>query len=140
MVVPTGIVRVIAVDGRNLTGKIGVQFERIADGQFAIPLSTYSDPGNVRAVQIENGMRGSIIAVRDLHPVPKVQDFVFVDRGRADGIVQGDVFEVLARSVDGDRSPERCVYRERFRVGDVLWCPLESSGSSPWMDAPLRGR
>ncbi len=109
VVVPTGIVRVIAVDGRNLTGQIGVQFERIADGQFAIPLSTYSDPGNVRAVQIENGMRGSIIAVRDLHPVPKVQDFVFVDRGRADGIAPGDIFEVLARSVDRDRLPQRRV-------------------------------
>ena len=109
VVVPTGIVRVIAVDGRDLTGQIAVQFERIADGQFALPLSTYVDPGAVRAVPIENGMRGSIIDVRDLHPVPKLLDVVFVDRGRADGIVPGDLFEVLARSVDRDRPPQRRV-------------------------------
>lgn len=109
VVVPTGIVRVIAVDGRNLTGQIAVQFERIADGQFALPLSTYTDPGDVRAVPIENGMRGSIIGVRDLHPVPTMRDVVFVDRGRADGIVAGDLFEVLARSVDRDRPPQRRV-------------------------------
>ena len=107
VVVPTGISRVIAVDGRDLTGQIAVQFERVTDGQLALPLSTYPDPGDVRAVPIENGMRGSIIDARDVHPVPKQRDIVFVDRGRADGIVPGDIFEVLARSMVRDRSPER---------------------------------
>jgi hypothetical protein len=141
VVVPTGIVRVIAVDGRDLTGKIAVQFARITDGQFALPLSTYLDPGDVRAVPIENGLRGSIIDVRDLHPVPKLLDIVFVDRGRVDGIVPGDLFEVLARSVDRDRPPQRRVavlkiVRVNERSATAVILALSDIGTQP--DAAVR--
>ena len=141
VVVPTGIGRIIAVDGRDLTGQIAVQFGRITDGQFALPLSTYVDPGGVRAVPIENGMRASVIGVRDLHPVPKLRDVVFIDRGRADGIVQGDVFEVLARSLDPDRPPERRIavleiVRVNERSASAIILSQSDIGVGP--DAPVR--
>ena len=101
VVVPTGIVRVVAVEGRNVRAEVTMQFGRVADGQVALPVTPVRDRSNVRAQPIENGMRGSIIAGRDLHPVPGLQDVIFIDRGRADGVVPGDVFEVVAPNEDG---------------------------------------
>ena len=95
VVVPTGIVRVGGVEGRNVRGEVLMQFERIADGQVALPLPAFRDREATPA-PIENGMRGSIIAPRDLHPVASLRDVMFVDRGRVDGIVPGDIFEVLS--------------------------------------------
>ena len=109
VVVPSGIVRVIDVDGRTVRGEVIMQFERITDGRVSLPLSAYRDPGGARPARIENGMRGSIIAQRDLHPVPALSDVVFIDRGRVDGIVPGDVFEVLVPSPNPDVPPRRRV-------------------------------
>ncbi len=109
VVVPSGIVRVTGVDGRTVRGEVTAQFERIVDGRVALPLPAYRDPGGVRPAHIENGMRGSIVAVRDLHPVPTLREVVFIDRGRVDGIVPGDVFEVLVPSPNPDVPPRRRV-------------------------------
>jgi hypothetical protein len=95
IVVPTGIARVVAVDGRELRAEIEAQFERVADGQVALPIERFRDRGGVDPVPIENGMRGSIIEIRDLHRVAGLWNVVFVDRGRVDGIVPGDEFEVI---------------------------------------------
>ena len=141
VVVPSGIVRVTEVDGRTVRGEVAVQFERIVDGRVALPLPTYRDRGGVRPAQIENGMRGSIVAVRDVHPVPTLRDVVFIDRGRVDGIVPGDVFEVLAPSPNPDVPPRRRVaVIEIVRVNEA-----SASAVISWIfdigvgaDAPVR--
>jgi hypothetical protein len=107
IVVPTGIARVVQVSGREVEAEIEMQFERVADGQVALPI----DPFRVRMgepVPIENGMRGEIIAIRNLHPVATLFDVVFVDRGREDGIVPGDEFEVIVED-EGSEFPARQV-------------------------------
>ena len=119
VVVPSGIVRVIEVAGSIVRGEVTAQYERIADGRVILPLPPYRDIGDVRPARIENGMRGSIVAVRDLHPVPLLRDVVFIDRGRVDGIVPGDVFEVLAPSLDPDVPPwRRVAVMEIVRVNE----------------------
>ena len=104
IVVPTGIARVVAIDGRNIRAEIETQFERVADGQVALPIEPFRDRGRVDPVPIENGMWGSVIIARDLHPVPGLLNVVFVDRGRADGIVPGDEFEVIVED-EGSELP-----------------------------------
>jgi len=108
IVVPTAIARVVQVRGRDVEAQIEMQFERVADGQVALPIEPFRDRGGAEPVPIENGMRGSIIAVRNLHPMAGLLNVVFIDRGRGDGIVPGDVFEVIVED-EGSVFPPRPV-------------------------------
>ena len=102
LVVPTGIARVVAVDGRDVWAQIETQFDRVADGQVALPLEPFRDRRGIDPLPIENGMRGSIITVRDQNPLAGFLNIVFIDRGRADGIVPGDEFEVIVEQEDSE--------------------------------------
>ncbi len=141
VVVPSGIVRVTEVDGRTVRGEVTAQFERITDGRVTLPLPSYRNLGGARPAHIENGMRGSIVAVRDLHPVPTLRDVVFIDRGRVDGIVPGDVFEVLAPSLNPDMPPRRRVavieiVRVNERSASAVLSQIHDIGVRA--DAPVR--
>lgn len=94
VVVPLGIARVSAVQEKQLLAQVISQFGRIRDGQLAIPLEPFKDPGEVRPTPVEQGLEGHLIAARELHAIFGVQQILFIDRGRADGIVPGDIFEV----------------------------------------------
>ena len=102
VVVPTGLVRVSQVSGRNVRATVVKQFARVTDGQVAIPIEPFRDPGLIVPVPVENGVMGRIISRRDRNRVALQQDIVFIDLGRADGIVPGDVFEVLRPPRDND--------------------------------------
>ncbi len=104
LVLPTGIARVVAVDGRDVRAQIETQFGRVTDGQVALPIEPFRDRGSVNPVPIENGMRGSIITIRDRNPLAGFLNIVFIDRGRADGIVPGDEFEVIVEE-EGSELP-----------------------------------
>ncbi len=95
IVTPTGIVRVTDVAGSNLRAEIVAQFDRVSDGQSAIPLERFDDPGYVVPVPVQNGSMGEIVVVRDPEPLVGQQDIVFVNLGRQDGVALGDVFEIL---------------------------------------------
>ncbi len=95
VIVPSGLIRVTDVAGSRVTGDVVAQFHRVISGQSALPVEPFSDPGTVEPVPIENGMTGSVIAVRDLHPVPGKLNVIFIDLGREQGVAIGDIFEVL---------------------------------------------
>ena len=95
VVVPTGIVRVTTVSGRRVLAQVLTQFGVVLSHQSSLPLEAFTDPGNVSPLPVEGGITGSVIRVRDRHPVPGQQNIVFVDFGRADGVVPGDIFEIV---------------------------------------------
>lgn len=98
VVVPTGILVVSHVSDGRLLAQVVSQFRRVTDGQVAMPLEKFRDPGNVEPQPVEGGLVAKVIALRDPHPVPNVQDVVFIDAGREQGVVLGDLFEVLGPS------------------------------------------
>ncbi|KPJ92461.1 MAG: hypothetical protein AMS18_07360 [Gemmatimonas sp. SG8_17] len=112
---PNGIVRVSAVAGSKVRAEVVNQFNRVADGQYAIPLERFDDPGDVVPVPVENGAMGEIIELRDPAPFVGQQAIVFIDLGRSDGVVLGDVFEVLRQ-----RDPEMVASGQAWDVVAIM--------------------
>ncbi|MGH7700366.1 MAG: LysM peptidoglycan-binding domain-containing protein [Gemmatimonadales bacterium] len=99
VVVPHGVVRVTEVQERQVLAQVIMQFARIRNGHLTLPLEPFRDPGEVRPTPVQQGLEGRVVAPRDLHTLVQQQQFLFVDRGRAEGVVPGDVFEVYRPAV-----------------------------------------
>lgn len=108
VVVPVGVARVTAVQPQQVLALVIMQFGRIKGGNLAMPLEPFKDPGNVRPTAVEQGLEGRLIGMRDEHVLAGAQQVVFVDKGRADGVALGDVFEVYRAASEevGGRSEE----------------------------------
>jgi hypothetical protein len=128
VVVPHGIARVTEVQDRQVLAEVVVQFARVRNGHLAMPLEPFRDPGNTRPLPVEQGLEGTLVASRDLHALVNQQQFLFVDKGRADGVVPGDLFEVY-RPAEGEpgTASERVLAtllivhtRERSATGMVI--------------------
>jgi LysM repeat protein len=97
VVVPAGVARVTELQRRQVLAQVlpNMQFSRILGaGYLALPLEPFKDPGQVRPTLIEQGLEGQVIAQRDLHALTISQQIIFINRGRADGVTPGDMFEV----------------------------------------------
>ena len=94
VIVPVGVARVTEPQRRQVLADVVMQFGRIRDGNLALPLEPFKDPGEVRPTPVDQGLEGTVIAERDLHVLSGLQQVLFINRGRADGVTPGDVFEV----------------------------------------------
>ncbi len=119
IVYPTGIAEVEGVGPTGVVGEVVAQYNRITDGQVALPLEAFPDPGNVMPVPVENGMMGSIIEPRQLNPVPGMQQILFIDLGRNAGVQVGDVFAILKPSEAEGVEPKRIGYTRIVHVRDL---------------------
>ena len=128
VVVPVGIARVTAVQERQVLAQLVTQYARVRDGRLAIPLEPFKDPGRVRPTPVEMGLEGRVISKRDVHEIVNAAEQLFIDKGRADGVVPGDIFEVYqpATATVGEGSEQVRVTmmiihtRERSATGLVL--------------------
>lgn len=95
VVVPVGIVQVTLVQPQQILGTLVAQYSapRRDRRYVAMPLEPFRDPGEVRPVPVETGLEGTMIGLRDIQWLAGTQDYVFIDRGRSDGVVPGDLFE-----------------------------------------------
>ncbi|MEP6572119.1 MAG: LysM peptidoglycan-binding domain-containing protein [Gemmatimonadota bacterium] len=104
VIVPTGIARILDVSTKENTAEVIAEYGAIRIDQFTLPLEKYSNPGNVHAVPISDGVQGALIASRDPQDLKGPQDVVFIDKGKKDGVALGDIFEVRrTSSSSGDR-------------------------------------
>jgi len=94
VVVPVGIARVTGVEEQQVLAVVVAQFSRVRDGALAMPLEPFRDPGQVRPTPVEQGLVGQLVEARDPHPIAGVLQYFFIDKGRAEGVTLGDVFEV----------------------------------------------
>ena len=128
VVIPVGIARVTIVEEDQVLARVVAQFGRIRDGEFAMPLEPFKDPGQVRPTPVEQGLVGRLLEPRDPHPIAGAQQYYFIDKGRSQGVMPGDVFEIYkpASGVVGTASEEvRAVMmivhtRERSATGLLI--------------------
>lgn len=120
VVVPTGVARVTELQRRQVLADVIMQFHRIRDGQLALPLEPFKDAGLVRPAPVERGLEGQVVAVRDFHEIQTPQQIVFINRGRAEGVTPGDVFEVFkpASGLPGSASEEVMMVLEIVHTRD----------------------
>ncbi len=95
VVVPLGIARVTSQSDEQVLAVVVAQFGRIRDGHLAMPLEPFKNPGEVRPTPVEQGLAGRLLGPRDVHWIAGAQQFFFIDKGRAEGVTLGDVFEVF---------------------------------------------
>ena len=94
VVVPLGIARVTSVEEEQVLARVVAQFGSIRNGRLALPLEPFKSPGEVRPTPVEQGLAGHLLASRDGRTIAGPQQFFFIDKGRSEGVVPGDVFEV----------------------------------------------
>jgi len=94
VVVPLGIARVTSVEEEQVLARVVTQFGSIRNGRLSLPLEPFKNPGEVRPTPVEQGLAGHLLASRDSRPIAGPQQFFFIDKGRSEGVVPGDVFEV----------------------------------------------
>ncbi|NIM47792.1 MAG: LysM peptidoglycan-binding domain-containing protein [Gemmatimonadales bacterium] len=140
VVVPSGIARVTNASEDEVVAQVVAQFDRIADGQVAMPLEPFVDPGTAVPVPVENGISGSVVEPRDLNPVAGQQDIIFIDLGRSDGVALGDVFVVLRPRDQAGMAPDTVAFMQivhrRERSASGLLTVINQLGVVP--EAPVR--
>jgi len=105
VVFPLGVARVTVVQEQQVLADVIMQFGRIRDGHLALPLEPFRDPGEVRPTPVEQGLQGRVIEQRTIRNLVGPQQYLFIDRGRADGVVPGDVFEAYRAATGEVLSP-----------------------------------
>ncbi|MGH7591192.1 MAG: hypothetical protein ACREL2_07105, partial [Gemmatimonadales bacterium] len=105
VVQPLGLAKVIDVSHPQNLAVVIAQYGSIHEGAVTLLAEKFIDPGHVRAVPVANGVQGHLLFALDLQPLKLAETVVFIDKGRADGVRAGDIFEVRVTSSDDDASP-----------------------------------
>jgi hypothetical protein len=92
---PTGVVRVVSVAGREAVAQIVEQYDQVRAGQQAMPIEPFPRSTGGRPQPVSGGIEGLVITRREVNPIPNQYDVLFIDLGRNVGIVPGDRFELL---------------------------------------------
>jgi hypothetical protein len=143
VVVPQGVVRVTAVQPNQILAQVIMQFGRIRGGCVALPIEPFKDPGEVRPAAVEQGLEGRVISLRDRHVLASSLQVAFVDKGRADGVAMGDVFEAFrpASSEVGGASEEvrvqLLVVHTREHSASVLVIGMSNPALTPGLPVRL---
>ena len=70
-------------------------FYRVHNNQVALPLEHFTPGGDQRAVPVADGIEAAVITARTADYLTEQQSVLFLDKGRADGVAPGDVFELI---------------------------------------------
>ena len=93
-VTPTGMVRVTGLNGTQALATVVSVYGAIRNGQRTIPIEKFSDGGSTRAQPVANGVTGAVLGQREARELKHSQSYLFIDKGKRDGVARGDIFEV----------------------------------------------
>jgi hypothetical protein len=95
---PTGLLKVTSAGapGERVMAQVVAVYQTIDGGQGVIRATTFRSPRGARAVLLpaDSGVQGEVIGLLNPHEVANAQDQLFINRGSADGVHLGDLFQV----------------------------------------------
>lgn len=109
VIFPAGLAKVIDVSRPQAEAVLIAQYEPVHGGTLALLAEKFVDPGNVHPVAVANGVRATVLFGRERQDLKGQQSVVFLDKGQADGVRQGDVFEIHRNQVSRNDSPVQAV-------------------------------
>lgn len=102
LVTPTGLGRVAKYDGKHYIASVTQLFGTVYPGQRVLPLPAFTPAGsNQRAVAVSDGVQAAVTGWPGRRQVQLPQQVLLLDKGSADGVKPGDLFEV--RRTPGER-------------------------------------
>ncbi|MEO8448789.1 MAG: LysM peptidoglycan-binding domain-containing protein [Gemmatimonadota bacterium] len=94
---PTGLARVTGQSGAETIATVIAVYSAIRGGQFVLPAEKFVQGGTTRAQPIASGVSGTVIGEQSVRELKQIQNFLFIDVGRKDGVAPGDIFEIRRR-------------------------------------------
>ena len=94
MVLPTGIGVVKRIDEGRPIMTITQIFWGIYPGQWVLPLEKFPGNTNARAVPITDGISARVIGWPRFEYLKLPQNYLFIDKGKLDGVALGDIWQV----------------------------------------------
>jgi LysM repeat protein len=97
VVVPTGLARIVdTVSGRYIAS-VDATYGPIRNGQRVLPAEKFTPSGTEHAVAVSEGVHARLLGGPGRQDLKAPQMVLFLDKGRADGVAAGDLFEVRRR-------------------------------------------
>jgi len=98
VVMPTGLARIVdTVSGRYIAS-VDATYGPIRNGQRVLPAEKFTSSGTEHAVAVSEGVHARLLGGPGRQEMKAPQMVVFLDKGRADGVAAGDLFEVRRRA------------------------------------------
>jgi LysM repeat protein len=95
---PTGLAQVVdTVQGRYIAAIVAT-YGPIRLGQRVLPAEKFTPAGDGHAVAVSEGVRAHFLGGASRQDIKAPQMVVFLDKGRADGVAPGDLFEIRRRA------------------------------------------
>ncbi|MGE0442919.1 MAG: LysM peptidoglycan-binding domain-containing protein [Gemmatimonadales bacterium] len=118
IVLPTGMIRVTGQNGEQSLATVVAVYGPIRNGQLTIPADKFVDGGTSRAQPVAQGIEGMVLGQREVRELKHPQDYLFIDKGRTDGVARGDIFEV--RRTPSQREEAAATTNELMAVLQVI--------------------
>jgi LysM repeat protein len=95
---PTGIVVVGRIDAGRPIARTVRLFNAVVPGQWVLPLEAFPAQRKQRAARVTDGIEARVLGWPGLGELQEPQQYVFLDKGRTEGVALGDLFEVESES------------------------------------------
>ena len=118
IVVPTGMIRITGEVPNQYMAEVVAVYGAMRNGQQTIPAERFQPGPKVRATPTADSLSGAVIGARELRELKHPQNHVFINLGRSQGVMPGDVFQV--RRIPGPRIGAPDTIDELMATGQVV--------------------
>jgi LysM repeat protein len=98
MITPLGVAVVKRLDAGRPLASVTVLYDVIFPGAWTLPLEKFPGTSKARAEPVQNGVQARVLAWQGRQELKTPQKYLFFDKGRAEGVALGDLFEVRSAS------------------------------------------